>query len=215
MTTDIEIPERIPVIIGKNVFQMESESLIASLVHQTIHKNNLLYNSDDFVMIFDVTKIEITNFLKKKISQDFEAFDFFDSWMLEFDEYQINKNKLFCKDLLITFPDKVQFSIKFLDVLSLRNAMLDCDENDIDDEDPALQDPQLMLDWINENLTWEQLSPYAEYVKTDRQESTRNKNFVKATKKVVEWERQLSIFDFISKGDMILSNEDDDDDEED
>ena len=53
MTTDIEIPERIPVIIGKNVFQMESESLIASLVHQTIHKNNLLYNSDDFGMIFE------------------------------------------------------------------------------------------------------------------------------------------------------------------
>jgi hypothetical protein len=91
MTTDIEIPERIPVIIGKNVFQMESESLIASLVHQTIHKNNLLYNSDDFGMIFDVTKIEITNFLKKKISKDFEAFDFFDSWMLEFDEYQIRE----------------------------------------------------------------------------------------------------------------------------
>ena len=64
MTTDVEIPERIPVIIGKNVFQMESESLIASLVHQTIHKNNLLYNSYYFSMFFDVNKIEITNFLR-------------------------------------------------------------------------------------------------------------------------------------------------------
>ena len=213
MTTNVEIPERIPVIIGKNILHMESESLIASMVHQTIHKNNLLYNSDDFAMIFDVTKIEITNFLKKKLSQDFEAFDFFDSWMSEFDEYQINKNKLFCKDLLITFPDKIQFSIKFLDILSLRNAMLDRDENDIDDDDPILNDPQLILDWIEENLTWEQLSPYAEYVKTDRQESTRNKNFPKATKKIIEWEKQLSIFDFISKGDMIISNEDDDDED--
>jgi hypothetical protein len=211
MTTDIEIPERIPVIIGKNVFQMESKSLIASLVHQTIHKNNLLYNSDDFGMVFDVTKIEITNFLKKKISQDFEAFDFFDNWMSDFEEYQINKNKLFCKDLLITFPDKLQFSVKFLDILSLRNEMLDCDENDIDADDPILQDNQLMLDWIDENLTWEHLSPYAEYIKTDRQESTRNKNFLKATKKVVEWDRQLSIFDFISKCDMILLNEDEED----
>ena len=213
MTTNVEIPERIPVIIGKNVFQMESESLIDSLVHQTIHKNNLLYNSDDFVMIFDVTKIEITNFIKKKLQQDFEAFDFFDNWMLEFDEYQINKNKLFCKDLIITFPDKLQFSVKFLDVLSLRNAMLDRDENDIDDDDPLLQDPQLILDWIDENLTWEQLSPYAEYVKTDRQENTRNKNFGKATKKIVEWERHLSIFDFISKGDMILTSEEDDEED--
>jgi len=212
MTSNVEIPERIPVVIGKNVFHMDSENLIASLVHQTIHKNNLLYNSDDFAMIFDVTKIEITNFLKKKLSQDFEAFDFFDNWMSEFDEYQLNKNKLFCKDLLITFPDKIQFSIKFLDVLSLRNAMLDHDENDIDDDDPVLQDPNLILSWIEENLTWEQLSPYAEYVKTDRQENTRNKNFPKATKKIIEWERQLSIFDFISKGDMIITNEDDDED---
>ena len=81
MTSEVDIPETIPVKIGKNVFHMESESLIASLVHQTIHKNNLLYNSDDFAMIFDVTKIEITNFLRKKINSDFEVFDFFDGWM--------------------------------------------------------------------------------------------------------------------------------------
>jgi serine/threonine protein kinase len=112
-----------------------------------------------------------------------------------------------CSITLIDLIKKAEFPQNLVIVI--------CQQNDIDDEDPVLQDPQLMLDWINENLTWEQLSPYAEYVKTDRQESTRNKNFVKATKKVVEWERQLSIFDFISKGDMILSNEDDDDDEED
>lgn len=214
MTTENEIPERIPVVVGKSVLQMESESLIASLVHQTIHKNNLLYNSDDFAMIFDVTKIEITNFLKKKLNADFEAFDFFDDWMSEFDEFQVKKNKIFCKDLYITFPDKIQFAVKLLDVISLRNIMLDRGENDVDDDDPILQDPQLLLDWIEENLTWEQISPYAEYVKTDRQENTRNKNFHKATKKIVEWDRQLSIFDFISKGDMIITNEDDEDDDE-
>ena len=68
--------------------------------------------------------------------------------------------------------------------------------------------------WIKNTMDYFANKAYAEYVKTDRQESTRNKNFVKATKKVVEWERQLSIFDFISKGDMILSNEDDDDEED-
>jgi hypothetical protein len=164
-------------------------------------------------MIFDVTKIEITNFLRKKLDSDFEAFDFFDNWMTEFDEYQLKKNKIFCKVLFITFPDKIQFSIKLLDVISLRNVVLNKDENDVDDDDPVLNDPQLLLDWVNENLSWDQLSPYAEYVKTDRQENTRNKNFGKATKKIVEWERHLSIFDFISKGDMILTS--DEDDEED
>lgn len=211
MTTDVEIPETIPVIIGKNVFHMDSESLIASLVHQTIHKNNLLYNSDDFAMIFDVTKIEITNFLKKKLDSEFEAFDFFDEWMVEFDEFQLKKNQIFCKDLVITFPDKIQFIIKLLDVISIRNSFLDRDENDVDDDDPILNDHELLIQWVEENLTWDQLSPYAEYVKTDRQENTRNKNFLKATKKITEWDKRLSIFDFISKGDMIIVNEDDED----
>jgi hypothetical protein len=213
MTSEVDIPETIPVKIGKNVFHMESESLIASLVHQTIHKNNLLYNSDDFAMIFDVTKIEITNFLRKKINSDFEVFDFFDGWMTEFDEFQSKKNKIFCKDFIITFPDKIQFAVKLLDIISLRNVLLDKDENDVDDDDPVLTDTDLLIDWVNENLSWDQLSPYAEYIKTDRQENTRNKNFVKATKKITEWEKQLSIFDFISKGDMILTNEDDDDED--
>ena len=51
-------------------------------------------------------------------------------------------------------------------------------------------------------------------MKTNKKENTNNKNIPKKTKKVVEWEKQLSIFDFISKGDMILSNEDDDDEED-
>ena len=98
-------------------------------------------------------------------------------------------------------------------MISLRNVLLDKDENEVDDDDPILNDPQLLLDWVNENLTWDQLSPYAEYVKTDRQENTRNKNFAKATKKIVEWDRHLSIFDFISKGDMIITSEEDDEED--
>ena len=34
---------------------------------------------------------------------------------------------------------------------------------------------------MDENLTWDQLSPYAEYVKTDRQENTRIKNGILKT----------------------------------
>ena len=212
MTTEVEIPSHIPVKIGHSILRMESDSLITSLTHQAIHKNNLLYNSDDFAMIFDVTKIEISNYLKKKLTSEFEAFDFFDDWITEFDNYQTEKNKIFCKDLLITFGDSLTFAVKLLDVFSLRNMMLERDENDLDEEDPVTQNPELLIEWINENMTWEQLSPYAEYVKSDRQESTRNKNFLKAKKKIVEWEKQLSIFDFITKGDMIITNDDDEED---
>lgn len=211
MTTNVDIMQEIPVKIGKNIFHMDSEQLIASMTHQVIHKNNLLFNSDEFGIIFDVTKIEVTNFLKKYISNNFESFDFFNNWMIEFDNYQLEKNKYFCKDLLITFPDRTQFSVRFLDILSLKNKIEEKDENEIDDEDPMLKDPTLMINWVNENLDWDDISEYAEFVKTSRQESTRNKNFIKAEKKITEWQKQLSIFDFISKGDMIISNDDDED----
>ena len=62
------LPEYISVQIGKNKFNIASEYLISSMVQQVIHKNNSLYNSDDYMMVFDVTKIEVTNYLETIIS---------------------------------------------------------------------------------------------------------------------------------------------------
>jgi hypothetical protein len=211
MTSSVELPDSIPVKLGNSVVKMDTDALLTSMTHQTIHKNSLLYNSDDFIMIFDVTKIELTKFLLKKIDKDFELFDFFDDWMEEFDNYQLSKNKLFCKDLIITFPDNLQFCVKFLDVLTLRNLMLGRDENDLMEDDPVLNDENLVIQWVEENLSWDDLSPYAEFVKTTRQENARVRNFSKAKKKIVEWDKKLSIFDFITKGDMIITQDEDED----
>lgn len=51
-------------------------------------------------------------------------------------------------------------------------------------------------------------------MKEDKQESTRNKNFHKASKVIKVWPKQLSIFDFIQVGDMIIRDDDEDDDED-
>jgi hypothetical protein len=131
--------------------------------------------------------------------------------MEEFDNYQLSKNKLFCKDLIITFPDNLQFCVKFLDVLTLRNLMLGRDENDLMEDDPVLNDENLVIQWVEENLSWDDLSPYAEFVKTTRQENARVRNFSKAKKKIIEWDKKLSIFDFITKGDMIITQDEDED----
>ena len=40
------------------------------------------------------------------------------------------------------------------------------------------------------------------------------KNFIKANKEIKLWAKQLSIFDFIQVGDMILSDDEDDDEED-
>lgn len=211
---DKYLPEVVKIKIGKNIFDADLDVLIASMTHQVIHKNNSLYNSDDFAIVFDITKAEITNFLESHFDEEAEYFDLFEDWISLFDEYQKNKNKLFCKDLIVTFPDRTKWQIRILDVLSLRNKLSGSESVEVDLDDELLLDDNKLLLWIEDNLSWEDLSEYAEFVKEDRQENTRNKNFQKASKVIKIWPKQLSIFDFIQVGDMIIRDDDEDDDED-
>lgn len=211
---DKYLPESIKIKIGKNIFDADLDVLLASMTHQVIHKNNSLYNSEDFALVFDITKSEITSFLESHFDEDAEYFDLFEDWINLFDEFQQNKNKLFCKDLIITFPDRTKWQIRILDVLSIRNKLSGDESSEVDLDDELLLDDEKLLLWIEDNLTWEDLSEYAEFLKEDKQESTRNKNFHKASKVIKVWPKQLSIFDFIQVGDMIIRDDDEDDDED-
>jgi hypothetical protein len=211
---DKYLPESVKIKIGKNIFDADVDVLIASMTHQVIHKNNSLYNSEDFGLVFDITRAEVTSFLESNYDEGAEYFDLFEDWVSLFDEYQKNKNKLFCKDLIITFPDKTKWQVRILDVLSLRNKLSGDENSEVDLGDELLLDDQKLLAWIDENLSWEELSEYAEFLKETRQENTRKKNFQKAKKEIKQWSKQLSIFDFIQVGDMIISEDEDDDDED-
>ena len=87
------------------------------------------------------------------------------------------------------------------------------ESSEVDLDDELLLDDDKLIAWIDENLSWNDLTEYAEYIKETRQENTRNKNFNKATKTIKLWAKQLSIFDFIQVGDMIVSDEDEDDED--
>ncbi len=208
------LPESTKIKIGKSIFDIDMDVLLSSMTHQVIHKNNSLYNSEDFNLIFEITRAEVTNFLESYYDAEADYFDIFEDWVSHFDEYQKNKNKLFCKDLIITFPDKSKWQIRVLDVLSLRNRQMGNDSAEVDLDDELLLDDEKLILWIEDNLTWTELTEYAEYIKEPRQESTRNKNFMKANKVIKLWSKQLSIFDFIQVGDMIIRDDDEDDDED-
>jgi hypothetical protein len=207
------LPESTKIKIGKNIFDVDMDVLLSSMTHQVIHKNNSLYNSDDFGLIFEITKTEVTNFFESHFDEDAEYFDIFDDWVQIFDDYQKNKNKLFCKDLIITFPDKTKWQVRVLDILTIRNRMSGNESSEVDLDDELLIDDEKLILWIEDNLTWEDISEYAEYIKDKRQENTRNKNFIKANKVIKLWSKQLSIFDFIQVGDMIIRDDDEDDED--
>lgn len=209
------LPEYFNVKIGKNVFSIGNEYLISSMVQQVIHKNNSLYNSDDFMMVFDVTRIEVTNFLESLPPSDLEEFDLLGDWLEKFDEFQVNKNKVFCKDLIVEFADKTRWILKFIDIMTIKNQMDGVDEDLIDPKDALLADEQTFLDFVNEKLSWKDVCEYAELIKSDDQDVTYDEEWKLAKKEIIPWDKNISIFDFISIGDIIVDEEDIDDDDED
>jgi hypothetical protein len=112
------LPEYMNLLIGKNSFNISTENVISSMVQQVIHKNNMLYNADDYAMVFDVTKIEVVNFLESIPKDDLDDLDLLGDWIETFDTFQVNKNQSYCKDLIIEFSDNTKFIVKFLDLLS-------------------------------------------------------------------------------------------------
>jgi hypothetical protein len=57
------------------------------MVQQVIHKNNMLYNADDYAMVFDVTKIEIVNFLESLPKDELDDLDLLGDWIETFDTF--------------------------------------------------------------------------------------------------------------------------------
>lgn len=213
--TDNVLPEHITVKIGKNKFEISSDYLLSSMVQQVIHKNNALYNSDDFMMVFDVTKIEVTNFLESLPETDLEEFDLLGDWLEKFDEFQVNKNKVFCKDLIVEFSDKTRWMLKFIDIMTIKNQLDGVDEDLIDPKDKLLADEETFLNFVNEKLTWKDVCEHAELIKSDEQDEQFESEWKTAKKEILPWDKNLSIFDFISIGDIIVDENDIDDDDDD
>jgi hypothetical protein len=205
------LPEYMNLLIGKNSFNISTENVISSMVQQVIHKNNMLYNADDYAMVFDVTKIEVVNFLESIQKDDLDDLDLLGDWIETFDTFQVNKNQSYCKDLIIEFSDNTKFIVKFLDLLSLKNQINDEDSEYINPKDELLADEEKFIEYFTENFSWEQISPYAELLKDDTDEEKYIDEWKTSKKSVSPWEKNLSIFDFIAHTDIMVDEDEEDD----
>ena len=205
------LPQDMNLLIGKNCFNIPTENVISSMVQQVIHKNNMLYNADDYAMVFDVTKIEIVNFLESLPKDELDDLDLLGDWIETFDTFQVNKNQSYCKDLIIEFSDKTKFIVKFLDLLSLKNQLNGDDSDFINPKDELLADEDKFVEYFTENFSWEQISPFAEMLKDDTDEEKYSNEWKSSKKSVSPWEKNLSIFDFISHTDIMIEEDEEDD----
>ncbi len=192
---------------------MPFDSVSASLTHQVLSKNARRFEGEHYYMLFESTVIEIKEYLKYKIEEDPKyTLNLFGEWMNDFIEYQKEKSKPFSKDLIVSFSDGSEWSLKAIDIYALAENIdiaSPSEEITIDRSNPLFIDEEYMLKWVSENLTWEQVEEIADQVKRPQNSPDYNAEWKNADKRIEHWENPLTVIEMIA-----LDSEEMDDDED-
>ena len=190
---------------------MPFDSVSASLTHQVLSKNARRFEGEHYYMLFESTVIEIKEYLKYKIEEDSKyTLNLFGEWMNDFIEYQKEKSKPFSKDLIVSFSDGSEWSLKAIDIYALAeniDVASPTEEITIDRSNPLFTDEEYMLKWVSENLTWEQVWEIADQVKRPQNSPDYNEEWKSAEKRIEHWENPLTVIEMIA-----LDSEEMDDD---
>jgi hypothetical protein len=98
--------------------------------------------------------------------------------------------------------------------MTIKNQLDGVDEDLIDPKDELLADEETFLNFVNEKLSWKDVCEHAELIKSDEQDEQFESEWKAAKKEILPWDKNLSIFDFISIGDIIVDEDDIDDDDD-
>jgi len=196
------LPTYFEVKIGNSKFDMMTESLITTLCHQYLNKNQNIYNFDHYEVIFISVKLELQKFLNSLVEKDIKELDILGDWIDQFQEFQQNKNQYLCKDFVVEFSDKSKWSIKLLDLFSLKY-----NNEEIDDDDPFVKNEKLILNWVK-TLNWNDLEMYADEIQRPQPEPDYAKEFKRAKKEIISWEKTINLLDLLE-----ASNSEEEDDQ--
>jgi hypothetical protein len=201
-----ELPEFFQVKLGTLEYEMNTESLSVSMTHQFVSKNTSHHDIENYDAIFTVTKTEIEDYLLHKSVLGENFIDIFGDWILDFREYHQKKNEPLCRDIHFTFSDQSEWTIKFIDLLSLKSKD---EEYIINFKDPIVNDEKLLFEFID-SLSWDDVKHYAEEVKRPQPEPEYEKEWQNCTKNIIQWEETIDILDFLEIDDKIYEEEEDD-----
>ncbi len=193
---------------------MDFNQVSASMTHQLLNKNARGVDSEHFYMLFETTLIEIKEYLADKASADINFFaNLFGEWFQDFFTYQNEKSKPFSKDVIVTFSDGSEWAVKALDILALAQNFDVKRKNKeivIDAKDPLLVNDKAMIKWVEKYLKWDDIKDLAEEVKRPQPEIDYDAEWLKADKRVQEWENPISIIEMIALESEPLDEEEDD-----
>lgn len=194
---------------------MPFENVVSSLSHQILSKNAFRFEGEQYYYIYESTVIEIREFLLEMLKRNKRfVVNLFGEWNKDFLEFQEEKSKPFSKDLIVSFSDGSEWSVKIIDLVSLMDN-LERDENTseiiIDTKNPLLQNEAAMMNWASENLDWNLLSEVAEEIKRPTNCPDYASEWKDATKRIIAWDDKVNMFDIMSLTSINESDEEDDD----
>lgn len=204
MTSNIDLPVFFEVKMGKSIYEMETKSLISTMTQQFLSSKREDYNSDHYNLLFSTTRQEVKDYIEHLWELENIFIDLFGNWMEDFHNFQNEKNKVFCRDLIVEFKDGSKWSIKLIDLLSLKNT-----ENsvsfEIDLDDPILKNDEDLIKWVN-TLKWNEVSMFAEEIQRPQPETNYSRIWKRSKKEIIDWDKTINILDLME---MTNSTEDD------
>jgi hypothetical protein len=160
----------------------------------------------------DFAKDKASEYLKSKINEDPKfAVNLFGEWMNDFIEYQKEKSRPFSKDVIVSFSDGSEWSLKAIDIYALAEEVdlsNPTAEVTFDRNNPLLTDEDYMLKWVSDNLTWDKLEEIADRVKKPDITPDYVGEWKNAEKRVEAWENTLSIIEMITLDSEEMDDED-------
>lgn len=190
------LPETIEVALCGKALQLPAQIVTDSMVRQLAkHAVQLSLPQDE---ILDMFQEDVEQFLKQHLAEfpdrPFPLFE--EKWEDDFFAHKALENRHLCQDVIVEFPDGSQWKLRALDLSLLRaEHLLGPDEEDTDkytaERDLALKDPQILINWISENLTWEDISLYAEEIRRPQPELDYAAFWPRAPKRLQPWDNSV------------------------
>ena len=212
MLIEEEYPETVKVHLNRSKIALPFDSVSASLTHQILSKNARRFEGEHYYMLFESTVIEVKEYLKSKIEEDSKfAVNLFGEWMNDFIGYQKEKSRPFSKDVIVSFSDGSEWSLKAIDIYALAEEVdlsNPTAEVVIDKNNPLLTDEDYMLKWVSDNLTWDNLEEIADRVKKPDVTPDYASEWKDAEKRIEAWENTLSVIEMITLDSEEMDDED-------
>jgi hypothetical protein len=188
-------PKIVSVVLAGRILEMPFDSVLASMANQ-LASRSAIPPGLTYYDTFQLYKSDIEQYLLEMFAAnpDYQVDLFDSSWVKQFFAWKSEKNKPFCKDIVVTFPDGSEWSLRAIDVATLRAEQLFDEKENVSPEeflkerDRYLEDDESLLAWASTHLCWEDVSAYAEETRRPQPEMDYASAWQSAPKRIQPWD---------------------------